>query len=249
MHTPRFYVPVPMVSGEQISLPSQTAHHALRVLRLRVGDHIQIFDGSGAEYPSCITYAEGGSCLVKLAERVFPKVEPNIQIRLGQGLTQADKFDWILQKSVELGVISIDPIQMTRSIVRLDTERAQKKLAHWEGIVIGASEQSGRVKIPEVRPMARSVECWLSSLPEGPMRFRLAPEAPVTLAEFPAPESGVILVVGPEGGFDPSEIEQIEGAQFVSVSLGPRVLRTETAALAAIASLQSWFGDFRSTTL
>jgi len=249
MHTPRFYVPVPMASGEQLSLPSQAAHHAVRVLRLRLGDAVQVFDGSGAEYPGHIELAEGDKCLVRLGERVFPSVESPISIRLGQGLTQADKFDWVLQKAVELGVDCIDPIQMKRSIVRLDKDRAQKKLGHWSGVVIGAAEQSGRVKVPEVSPAAIHIEQWIASLPDGPLRVRLAPDVKATFAQLTPPTSGVILVVGPEGGFDLSEIQLLEEAQFVSVSLGPRVLRTETAALAAITSLQSWFGDFRLTTL
>jgi 16S rRNA (uracil1498-N3)-methyltransferase len=249
MHTPRFYVPLPMASGEQLTLPSQAAHHAVRVLRLRVGDVVQVFDGSGKEYSGCIEFAEGSTCIIVLGESFLPAVESPIQIRLGQGLTQADKFDWVLQKAVELGVTCIDPIQMTRSIVRLDKERAQKKLSHWEGVVISAVEQSGRVKVPEVSPVAINVEHWLASLPDGPLRVRLAPEVKATFAQLTPPKSGVVLVVGPEGGFDPSEIQQLEAAQFVSVSLGPRVLRTETAALAAISSLQSCFGDFRLTTL
>ncbi len=248
MHTPRFYVPVPMASGEQLSLPSPAAHHAVRVLRLRVGDAVQVFDGSGAEYAACIDLIEGGTCLLRLGEGVFPKVESAIPIRLGQGLTQNDKFDWVIQKAVELGVTYIDPIQMTRSIVRLDQERAQKKLDHWQGVVIGAAEQSGRVKIPRVASL-RNLEKWIDDLPLGPLRVRLTPDVKNSFADVVPPSLGIVLVVGPEGGFDPAEINQLEDANFVSVSLGPRVLRTETAALAAIASLQSWFGDFRSTTL
>jgi len=248
MHTPRFYVPVPMATGEQLSLPSPAAHHAVRVLRLRVGDAVQVFDGSGAQYAACIDLIEGGACLLRLGEGIFPKVESAIPIRLGQGLTQNDKFDWVIQKAVELGVAYIDPIQMTRSIVRLDKERAQKKQDHWQGVVIGAAEQSGRVKIPHVASL-RNLEKWIDDLPLGPLRVRLAPDVKNSFADVDPTSQGIVLVVGPEGGFDPAEINQLEAANFVSVSLGPRVLRTETAALAAIASLQSWFGDFRSTTL
>jgi 16S rRNA (uracil1498-N3)-methyltransferase len=249
MHTPRFYVPVPMAAGAQFSLSSSASHHAIRVLRLRVRDSIQLFDGSGVEYPASIESIDAGICVVRLGEAVFPKVESPIHIHLGQGLSQADKFDLVLQKAVELGVMVIDPIQMKRSIVRLDPDRAQKKREHWNGVVISAAEQSGRVKVPQVGVPAQTLEKWLTHLPSGLLRVRLAPEVKRGFADLPPPNAGIILVVGPEGGFDPAEIQLLEAAQFVSVSLGPRVLRTETAALAAIASLQSWFGDFRSLPL
>jgi len=249
MHIPRFYVPVPMASGEQVSLPAAAAHHAVRVLRLRPGDAIQLFDGTGVEYPARIEQTEGTQCVVHLGEGVFPKVESPIQIRLGQGLSQTDKFDFVLQKSVELGVSQIDPIQMTRSIVKLDSQRAQKKLEHWKGVVVAAVEQSGRVKVPMVNPTYQNLENWLSALTEEALKVRLAPESKTSFSDLQWSNSQVILVVGPEGGFGPQEIDLLEAAQFVSVSLGPRVLRTETAALAAIASLQAWFGDFRSTPL
>jgi 16S rRNA (uracil1498-N3)-methyltransferase len=249
MHVPRFYVPVPMASGEHLTLPSSAAHHAVRVLRLRVGDVVKIFDGSGAEYPATIEKAEGAECITRLGEACYPQVESNIRIQLGQGLTQADKFDLVLQKAVELGATQIDPIQMTRSITKIDAQRAQKKREHWSGVVIGAAEQSGRVKVPVVSEPLQNLEKWIAALPNQALRIRLAPEVKTCFSDIQLNRSEVVLVVGPEGGFDPKEIELLEASGFVSVSLGPRVLRTETAALAAIASLQAWFGDFRSIPL
>jgi 16S rRNA (uracil1498-N3)-methyltransferase len=248
MHTPRFYVPVPLAAGDSCPLPESVAHHALRVLRLRVGDAIQVFNGSGVQHSANIEHVQGGACSVRLAEAEYPKVESELEITLGQGLSQSDKFDWVLQKAVELGVKRIVPLQMKRSIVRLDQERALKKRAHWQGVVVGAAEQSGRVTVPEVQDL-KNMEEWIATLPPEALRVRLAPENKSSFASLRLPPQGVILVVGPEGGFDPMEIQQLEAANFISVSLGPRILRTETAALAAIASLQSWFGDFRSTSL
>jgi 16S rRNA (uracil1498-N3)-methyltransferase len=218
------------------------------VLRLVVGDEITVFDGSGAEYPGQLAAVEKELCWLLAGAAHYPEVESPLHIAIAQGLTATDKFDLVLQKAVELGVSAVAPISMRRSVVRLDAERAIKRQRHWQGVVVAACEQSGRVRIPEVAAV-RSLTAWLAQLPPTGLRLRLSPEAVTTVAALPAPAHGVILVIGPEGGFDPLEITELDAAGFLGVRLGPRILRTETAALAAIAALQSWYGDFRPAPL
>ncbi len=246
MHTPRFHCPLPVSAGVPLNLPAPTAHHAVRVLRLQTGTAVVLFDGSGAEYLAELTVTGKDSASVLPGPARFPAVESPLPVWLGQGLSQADKFDLVLQKSVELGVSALTPLALQRSLVRLDAERGAKRLAHWQGVVVAACEQSGRVRVPRVDGQ-HTLAQWIAGLPVGALRLRLAPEATLDVAALELPAQGVVLAVGPEGGFDPAEVAQLDAAGFIGVRLGPRILRTETAALAALAALQAWHGDFRAT--
>lgn len=248
MHTPRFFCPVAPVIGQLFDLPANAAHHAVRVLRLTVGDGVMVFDGSGAEWPAQIAHIEAGRCRLAVAAARFPLVESPLAVVLGQGLTQADKYDLVLQKAVELGVAGVTALALQRSVVRLDGERAAKRHAHWQAVASAACEQCGRVRLPLIEPVS-SLAHWIAGLPADSLRLHLGPEAALSVADLPAPTGAVALAVGPEGGFTDEEVAQLTAAGFLSVRLGPRILRTETAALAALAALQSWHGDFRPTPL
>ncbi|MDE3009782.1 MAG: 16S rRNA (uracil(1498)-N(3))-methyltransferase [Pseudomonadota bacterium] len=245
MHIPRFFCPVTPTLGAPWPLPPAASHHAVRVLRLAPGAQVQVFDGSGRQFAGTVTAVEREQCWLKLLAPEQPAVESALAITLGQGLSAADKFDWALQKAVELGVARIDPLALRRSVVRLDGERATRRLQHWQGVVVAACEQCGRVRVPPVGAL-QGLEAWLAALPTEGLRLCLAPDAPLDVAALAVPPAGVILAVGPEGGFDPAEADRLAAAGFRGVRLGPRVLRTETAALAAIAALQAWHGDYRA---
>ncbi len=248
MHIPRFFSSEPPLIETPWLLPAAAGHHAVRVLRLAVGAPVQVFDGSGRQHSGRVTAIERERCWVSLAAAELPQVESPLPIRLGQGLAAADKFDLVLQKAVELGVSAVAPLALRRSVVKLDAQRAERRLQHWQGVITAACEQCGRVRMPELAPVQGLGE-WLAGLPAEPLRLQLTPEGPGQVAGLPVPAAGVILVVGPEGGFDPAEAAQLAASGFLGVRLGPRVLRTETAALAALAALQAWHGDFRPSPL
>ena len=245
MHTPRFHCPLVLAEGVPVALPPASAHHAVRVLRLASGTPVLLFDGTGAEYPAVLNVTGKDSATVLPGAPQFPEVEAPFPVWLGQGLSQADKFDLVLQKSVELGVSAITPLALQRSVVRLDDERAAKRRVHWQGVVVAACEQCGRVRLPDLHGQ-HTLAAWIATLPAQALRLRLDPAARADVAAQPLPAAGVVLAVGPEGGFDPAEAALLDAAGFQGVRLGPRILRTETAALAALAALQAWHGDFRA---
>ncbi len=243
MHIPRFLCPAPIVAGVPLTLQAASAHHAVRVLRLASGQRVQVFDGSGVQHEGELIVTGREQAEVLPGPATWPAVESALRIWLGQGLSAADKFDLVLQKSVELGVHALAPLSLKRSVVRLDGERAQKRLAHWQGVVVAACEQSGRVRVPQVAPL-QGLGAWCASLPPHTLRLLLLPQAGLDLRACTPPAAGVVLAIGPEGGFDPAEEAALLAAGFQGVRLGPRILRTETAALAALAGLQAWHGDF-----
>jgi 16S rRNA (uracil1498-N3)-methyltransferase len=242
MHIPRFYISEPLAVTDTYLLPQEAAHHALRVLRLQVGDHIQLFDGTGVQYPATIQSVDGRQCQVSIVEASRPVVEPALSIHLGQALLPADKMDWLIQKSVELGVSRVTPLKMKRCVVQLDQERGEKKRHHWQGVMVAAAEQSGRVRVPVTEAPQTLLE-WIGALPAALPRYLLDPA--VSGSAPLGPQDAVALVIGPEGGFDDEERRQLRAADFRSVRLGPRVLRSETAALAALTAFQLWCGDFK----
>ena len=243
----RFFFPAPLGNGSEVRLPQEAAHHASRVLRLALGDPLVLFNGGGGEYQARITRLDRGEVWVKTGGYAEPVRESPIAVVLAQGLSSGDRMDITLQKSVELGVCAIQPLSTERSVVRLTGERAARRAAHWQNLVISACEQCGRNTVPEVAALAR-LEDWLAQLPlqpgEGERRLLLSPAAETSLRDLSADLRRIVLLVGPEGGLSPAEIAAARLRQFQSVRLGPRILRTETAALAALGAIQALWGDF-----
>lgn len=243
MTTPRFYHPALDPLATHGDLPPEAAHHAAKVLRLKDGDHIVLFDGRGGEYPAVITGMAKQSVSVEISPKLERECESSLKVTLAQGISGGDKMDFTLQKAVELGVAHIQPIACERSVVKLSGDRAEKRLRHWRQVVISACEQCGRNRVPEVAPIL-SLHDWLGTLNGEELRLTLAPGAPGGLKDLGPPAVPVTLLIGPEGGLAPGEMTAAASQGFTSVRLGPRVLRTETAALAALAAMQALWGDF-----
>lgn len=239
----RAYVDAPLAPGMRITLPDAAAQHLLRVLRLREGDPCVLFNGDGHDYEARITAAgkRGGEVEILGAEPVDN--ESTLRITLVQGIARGEKMDLILQKATELGVAAFIPVSSQRSEVKLDAARAEKRLAHWNSVVVSACEQCGRARVPEVTPPA-SLEASVASLAASGPRLLLDPFANAVVASLASPAGNALTVaVGPEGGWSPRDRQTLQAAGFTGIRLGPRVLRTETAGLAAIAALQARFGD------
>jgi len=244
MRIPRFYFPDPLALGARVSLPRDAAHHAARVLRMSEGDVVTLFNGDGHVYSTKIVRVEKQAVHVLIEQRTVASRESPLAMTLLQGISSGERMDFTLQKSVELGIAVIQPIQAERSVVKLSGERKEKRLRHWQNIVIAACEQCGRNVVPEVQPVVGLME-WLGAQASGgAVRIHLSPDAELGLRDMEKPTGPVVLAVGPEGGFGEQEQTALRQCGFVGVRLGPRVLRTETAALAALAAMQSCWGDF-----
>lgn len=242
MTFPRFFCPGPLVPGAVLALPDGAAAHAARVLRLAAGSEITLFDGGGDEYAACIAAVQKGVVEAEVRERRQRDCESPLFVRLVQALQAGDKMDLTVQKAVELGVAAIQPVTSRRGVVRLDGERAVRRVAHWQGVAVSACEQCGRNRVPQVAAI-EPLERWLARPAEAPLRLMLSPTATLRLRDLP-PARSLDLLIGAEGGFDPREEEMAAAAGFIGVRLGPRVLRTETAGLAALAAIQTLWGDF-----
>jgi 16S rRNA (uracil1498-N3)-methyltransferase len=239
---PRIHCDLRLGPGAQFALPEDAANHIGRALRLRVGDPLVVFDGRGGEYEAQILRIDRERVEVKTGAFRDPGRESPLAVGLVQGLPEADKMDWILQKSVELGVAWIQPVVCERSVVRLSGERAARRQLHWQRVAIAACEQCGRNLVPQVRPTL-AFRDWAAQ-PTQALRWMLAPEAAEPLVAQARPAGPVELLIGPEGGLSERELDIAATIGFASLSLGPRVLRTETAPLAALAAMQSLWGDF-----
>jgi 16S rRNA (uracil1498-N3)-methyltransferase len=242
MSPPRFYLDQPLAPGARFSLPPGPARHAARALRLAVDDAITLFDGRGGEYTARIERIQKDEVAVSITGFAAIERESPLRVMLAQGISSGERMDYTLQKAVELGVTAIQPISAKRSVVKLAGERADKRVAHWQGVVASACEQCGRNQVPAVAPPLTRAG-WLGQHTGGRLLF-LSPLADARLADLPAPTAADCLVAGPEGGFDADEIAALQASGAIAVRLGPRVLRTETAALAALAAMQTLWGDF-----
>ena len=242
MNQPRFYCREALSPGAHIELPEPVARHAVRVLRLPPGAEIALFDGRGGEYSARIERIEKDRVMVSLGAWLDRECESSLDLTLIQAVQAGDKMDYTIQKAVELGVSRIVPVDSRRSVIRLSGDRAAKRVAHWQGVAAAACEQCGRNQVPYVASLER-LEHWLARPAHGALRLMLSPVADVTLSVLP-PAEKVELLIGAEGGLDPQEILAATQAGFQGVRLGPRVLRTETAGLAAVAALQALWGDF-----
>ncbi|WP_300435022.1 16S rRNA (uracil(1498)-N(3))-methyltransferase [Zoogloea sp.] len=238
---PRFFCPDGLLPASDMPLPAAVAHHAERVLRLAVGDPVTLFDGQGGECAASIL-AFGKQPLARLGPRLAIERESPLQITLVQALASGDKMDWVVQKAVELGVAEVQPVAAERSVLKLAGERADKRVAHWQQVAVAACEQSGRNRVPvvgEILPLAKYL-----ARPFDGTRLILAPGADGALARKARPTRPLAILIGPEGGWSPAELDLAARAGCEPLALGPRVLRTETAGLAALAAMQTVWGDF-----
>ena len=244
MPAPRFYSPTPPSGATSLELPAPAAHHAIRVLRLRVKDAVQLFDGNGHAWQGSISEISGKRVLLENLQACTDNRESPLRIVLAQALCGSEKMDWVVQKATELGVTEIQPVQTRRSVARLSGERAGKRTEHWRAVTIAACEQCGRNVLPPVHA-PQEFSAWLAAMHNAPgNKFILLPQATGTLHEHAQPQGTVILLIGPEGGFDKDEAQLAQQAGFIAIRLGARVLRTESAAIAGLAALQTLWGDF-----
>lgn len=241
MRLTRAHVALPLAVGAAVALPEDVAAHLLRVLRLRVGEDCVLFNGDGHDYRARIIALGKREASAQVLDARRIDNESPLRITLLQGIARGEKMDWILQKATELGVARVLPVVSERSEVKLDAQRADKRWAHWREVAISACEQSGRAVLPEVaapQPLAKA-----AALRDGP-GYLLDPFAEASLAALPNDAIGACTVaIGPEGGWSPRDRDQLLAAGFEGLRLGPRVLRTETAGITAIAALQARFGD------
>jgi len=239
----RFHYQGELASGARVELPEEIARH-LRVLRLRPGEALVLFDGHGGEYPARLVQQGRRALVAELGDHVALERESRLRVTLAQGISSGERMDLTIQKAVELGVAAIQPLLAGKSVVRLEAGRAAAKVAHWRRVAIAACEQCGRNRVPAVAAPV-GVAAYCASLCGEGVRILLNPEGEATLKGSVAPDTvALTLAAGPEGGFEAFEDKLFRKAGFAAVRLGPRVLRTETAAPAALAALAALTGEF-----
>ncbi len=233
------------INGGTVALPEQAAAHVTRVLRLRVGDALTVFDGRGGEYTAELASIAKREVTLRLGTHSSTERESPLAVTLIQGLARGEKMDYIIQKATELGVARIIPVSTVRSVVQLDDDRSDRKWQHWRAVAAAACEQCGRNRLPEILEPCRLDQLWRSNVLPS-LRLLLSPHAQSGIASslIPRPTELAVLI-GPEGGLDPEEDRRAQESGFRPVSLGPRVLRTETAGLAMLAAVQSLAGDLQ----
>lgn len=239
---PRFHLPENLSVGQTVALPDNIVRH-LNVLRVRPNENITLFDGKGKAHAARLTVLEKRRAEAEILHEDTTDNESPLNITLIQSISSGDRMDFTLQKSVELGVTAIQPVISERCIVRLDGERAAKRLARWQEIVISACEQSGRNTVPPVLPIIGYREA-LDKMPSESTKLIMSINRARKLGDIRQPSGAIVFMVGPEGGWTEQEEQQAFDAGFQAVTLGKRILRTETAALAAIAAMQTLWGDF-----
>ena len=243
MRIPRVFHSSPLKDQVRVALDNGAAKHLLTVLRLKPGAPLLLFDGSGFEFEAVLEQADRKQVWVKLSASHGPAVESPLRITLAQGVSRGERMDFTVQKAVELGVAAIVPVLTERSVVKLDADKALVKQEHWQAVAVGACEQSGRVRVPPVQPVQR-LDAFLATRHEVSLKLLLDPLGGVTAGELPRPtDSRVLLLVGPEGGLSKQERVLAARCGYKGLRLGPRILRTETAALVALSVMQSLWGD------
>lgn len=243
MAIPRFYCPHKLHAGQTLDLPESAAHHALRVLRMRVGGAVTLFNGEGGEFAAIIGLIDRERVSVTVERHMALERESPLRVTLIQGVSARERMDLSIQKAVELGVHRVAPVMAERSIVRLSGERADNRVRHWQQVAIAACEQCGRNRVPVVDELL-PFSTWLDNAAREAARWMLLPDAEHPLRELSEPAGPIELLVGPEGGFTEGEITAAINAGFMPIRLGPRILRTETAAPALLAGIQALWGDF-----
>jgi 16S rRNA (uracil1498-N3)-methyltransferase len=233
---PRFYCPQPLIPGAIVDLPEAVAHH-LHVVRQQAGEELVLFNGEGGQVRARLREIAKRRASAEIVAFEAVDVELPYSVNLAQGLPEGSKMDWIIEKAVELGVAAIQPLAAARSVVKLSGERAEKRQAHWEGVIVAASEQSGRNRLARLEAL-QDFGRYIAQ-PDDSVRILLSPRATQSLAGWArtTPPCAVTFLIGPEGGFSPQEEETALAQGTLALAMGPRVLRTETAGLAALAVL------------
>lgn len=238
----RLYFPGKIADHGECQVAAVQAHHVIHVLRLQAGAPLTLFDGRGSEYPALIKRIDKSGLTLTVSDPREVSRESLLKVMLAQGVSSGERMDYTVQKCVELGVTTIQPLITQRSVVRLHGERAEKRVAHWQAIAASACEQCGRNVVPQILPVQPLMK-WLGSPIDG-LRYLLSPRSDTGLRDLPRPQSALTLLIGPEGGWNAEETAAAHLAGFAPLTLGPRVLRTETAAPAALAAMQALWGDF-----
>lgn len=242
MSGPRIYLNQPLSPSQENELDAQAVMHLVRVLRMKDGDALRLFNGDGHEYPAQLVVTGKKTASARVLSQSETDAELPLPIHLGQVISKGDRMDFVLQKATELGVAEITPLFSERCDVKLNQERLEKKVEHWQKVITSACEQCGRNRLPQLNA-PQSLQDWTASV-EAARKFILHPhnQQPLNTSEAP---SSVAILVGPEGGFSDTEVKLCEQQDFSGLLLGPRILRTETAPLAAVSVMQFLWGDFR----
>jgi 16S rRNA (uracil1498-N3)-methyltransferase len=243
----RLFVHADILPGQELQLDGEQARYIGRALRLRTGDQLTVFNGNNGEFTANVLSIAKNSAVVQVDAHIETATESSLKVQLVQGISRGERMDLVVQKATELGVKRISPVLTEHSVVKLDARRTAKRRDHWQKIAESACEQSGRIRPPLIdEPM--SLNSWFgANTKEADIDLILQPHAETPLTSISAPKTKVCLLIGPEGGFSDSEYEDAAIADFKAVSLGPRILRTETAAISALTVVQSLWGDLRET--
>lgn len=243
MPKPRIHIEQALVTGERAVLSESAFRHVVQVLRLEQGEALTLFNGYGGEYDATLEVIGKREAHVRVGAHHTTERESALAITLLQGISKGERMDWCVQKATETGVAAIVPVVTEYGAVKLDAERWARKREHWQGVVTAAAEQSGRTRVPPVAAVTDFSACLKTAAP-GALKLILDPDVESTL-EAVKPHPNVVLLIGPEGGFSPAELAQAKQAGFLPLRLGPRILRTETAATVAMTVLQTLWGDLK----
>ncbi|MGF1614088.1 MAG: 16S rRNA (uracil(1498)-N(3))-methyltransferase [Gammaproteobacteria bacterium] len=242
MRLSRVFASLPLAEHTEYVLTGATAHYLSTVLRLQRGMSLWVFNGEGGQFEAQVQWVRKGAVQIRTGNHQTMERESPLRIILGHSLCRAERSDYVIQKAAELGVIRIDPLLTERTVVRLDSYRAERRVAHWQSVAVEACEQCGRDRLLAVSPIKQMTD-WLAESPVDGLGLVLDPTAQCGLDSVAPPTAGVTLLMGPEGGLTSRELELAQAAGFSAVHLGPRTLRADTAAIAAVVALQLRFGD------
>lgn len=241
MHSPRIFIPETLKTDQTIELSGNAFNHSIRALRLKTGTAITLFNGQGGEFTATISDIQRKSATAVIGTFSAREAEAPLKLIIGQCISRGDKMDYTIQKSTELGASNITPLFSERCGVQLKNERLSKKELHWSGIAISACEQCGRNRIPTIQPGSQ-LNTWVENV-NAELKLVLAPSGQTTLKQLPSPTQSVALLFGPEGGLSEQELQHAQHHGFIGIQLGPRILRTETAALTTLSCIQALWGD------